>query len=120
MKGYLNNHTATANAITKDGWFKSGDIATRDEDGFFYVIDRKKELIKYKGCVEGHFSVWKYYLQTSPRFQVPPADLEAVLLTKEDIVDAGVIGIESKEQATELPRCFLSLIWFATMKNVCD
>lgn len=53
MKGYLNNPAATANAITKDGWFKSGDIAIRDDDGFFYIIDRKKELIKYKGCVEG-------------------------------------------------------------------
>lgn len=53
MKGYLNNPTATANTITSDGWLKSGDIAIRDEDGFFYVIDRKKELIKYKGCVDG-------------------------------------------------------------------
>jgi 4-coumarate--CoA ligase len=50
MKGYLNNPIATANSITTDGWFKSGDIAFRDDDGFYYIIDRKKELIKYKGC----------------------------------------------------------------------
>jgi len=89
MKGYLNNRTATTNAITKDGWFKSGDIAIRDDDGFYYIIDRKKELIKYKGS------------------QVPPAELEAVLLTKEDIADAGVIGIKSTDQATELPRAYV-------------
>ncbi|KAF8315898.1 AMP binding protein [Clavulina sp. PMI_390] len=89
MKGYLNNPTATKNSITKDGWFKSGDIAIRDDEGYFYIVDRKKELIKYKG------------------FQVPPADLEAVLLTKEDIADCGVIGIDSVEQATELPRAYV-------------
>lgn len=50
MKGYLNNPSATANTITKDGWFKSGDVAVRDDEGFYYIVDRK-ELIKYKGCV---------------------------------------------------------------------
>jgi len=62
MKGYLNNPKATKNSITPDGWFKTGDIAIVDDEGFFSIVDRKKELIKYKG------------------FQVPPADLEAVLL----------------------------------------
>ncbi|KAF8312640.1 AMP binding protein [Clavulina sp. PMI_390] len=89
MKGYMNNPVATANTITKDGWFKSGDVAVRDDEGYFYIVDRKKELIKYKG------------------FQVPPADLEAVLLTNEKVADAGVIGIESQEQATELPRAYV-------------
>lgn len=51
MKGYLNNPTATANSITPDGWFQSGDIGVVDEEGFYYIVDRKKELIKYKGCV---------------------------------------------------------------------
>ncbi|KAF8689650.1 acetyl-CoA synthetase, partial [Rhizoctonia solani] len=85
MKGYLNNPTATRNAITPDGWFKTGDVVIRDKDGFYTIIDRLKELIKYKGS------------------QVPPADLENVLLSHPDIIDAGVIGIESVEQATELP-----------------
>lgn len=49
MKGYLNNPTATANAITKDGWFKTGDVAIRDDEGYYYIVDRTKELIKYKG-----------------------------------------------------------------------
>ena len=48
MKGYLNNPTATASSITADGWFKTGDIAIRDEEGYYNIVDRKKELIKYK------------------------------------------------------------------------
>ncbi|KAJ7918390.1 AMP binding protein [Mycena leptocephala] len=89
MKGYLNNPTATKNAITPDGWFKTGDIAIRDKEGHYYIVDRRKELIKYKG------------------FQVPPAELEAILLTHPDIADAAVIGVNSIEQATELPRAYV-------------
>ncbi|PPQ89783.1 hypothetical protein CVT25_008160 [Psilocybe cyanescens] len=89
MKGYLNNPTATADAITPDGWFKTGDIATRDADGYYRVVDRRKELIKYKG------------------FQVPPAELESVLLTHPDIADTAVIGVESAKEATELPRAYV-------------
>ncbi|KAF8216681.1 AMP binding protein [Mycena galopus ATCC 62051] len=87
--GYLNNRHATKNSITPDGWFKTGDIVIRDEESFFYVVDRKKELIKYKG------------------FQVPPAELESVLLAHPDIVDVAVIGVESFAQATELPRAYV-------------
>jgi long-subunit acyl-CoA synthetase (AMP-forming) len=47
-QGYLNNPSATRNAITPDGWFKTGDIAIRDSEGYYYIIDRRKELIKYK------------------------------------------------------------------------
>ena len=47
-QGYLNNPDATRAAITRDGWFKTGDVATRDVDGYFSIVDRKKELIKYK------------------------------------------------------------------------
>jgi len=89
MKGYLNNPKATKNSITPDGWFKTGDIAIVDDEGFFSIVDRKKELIKYKG------------------FQVPPADLEAVLLSNEDILDAAVIGVDSVSEATELPRAYI-------------
>ena len=48
MKGYLNNPTATADSITADGWFKTGDVAVRDEEGYYKIVDRKRELIKYK------------------------------------------------------------------------
>ncbi|KAF7316075.1 4-coumarate--CoA ligase-like 7 [Mycena indigotica] len=89
MKGYLGNVTATKETITPDGWFKTGDVVVQDKDGFVWVVDRRKELIKYKG------------------FQVPPAELEALLLTHPDIADAAVIGVESAEQATELPRAYV-------------
>jgi len=89
MKGYLNNPTATANSITPDGWFKTGDVAVRDEEGYYRIVDRKKELIKYKG------------------FQVPPAELESVLLQHPEIVDAAVIGVDDAAQATELPRAYV-------------
>ncbi|KAJ6576829.1 AMP binding protein [Mycena sp. CBHHK59/15] len=89
MKGYLNNPTATRNAITPDGWFKTGDVAVRDSEGYYYIVDRRKELIKYKG------------------FQVPPAELENVLLTHADIADAAVIGLDSVKEATELPRAYV-------------
>ncbi|KAG6884240.1 hypothetical protein C0993_000185 [Termitomyces sp. T159_Od127] len=89
MKGYLNNAAATKASITHDGWFKTGDIAIRDQEGYYYIVDRKKELIKYKG------------------FQVPPAELEGLMLSHPDIADAAVIGVYSESQATELPRAYV-------------
>ncbi|KAF8517346.1 AMP binding protein [Gautieria morchelliformis] len=89
MKGYLNNPEATQDAITSDRWFKTGDIAVVDSEGNFRIVDRKKELIKYKG------------------FQVPPAELEGVLLTHPRVVDAGVIGVFSEAEATEYPRAYI-------------
>ncbi|KAF9790975.1 AMP binding protein [Thelephora terrestris] len=89
MKGYLNNPTATKESITADGWYKTGDVCTRDADGFYHIVDRIKELIKYKG------------------FQVPPAEMEALLLQHPKIVDAAVIGVYSEEEATELPRAYV-------------
>jgi 4-coumarate--CoA ligase len=87
MKGYLGNPEATETAFD-DGWFKTGDIAVVDEDDHWYITDRLKELIKYKG------------------FQVAPAELEAVLLTHEDIADAAVIGVPD-EDAGEVPKAFV-------------
>ncbi|XP_006821914.1 uncharacterized protein LOC100377139 [Saccoglossus kowalevskii] len=87
MKGYLKNEKATADTI-KDGWLHTGDIGFYDNDGQFYVVDRLKELIKYKG------------------FQVAPAEIEALLLTHTDIKDACVIGIPD-EEAGELPKAFV-------------
>lgn len=88
MKGYLNNEQATAATITPDGWLRTGDIARQDTDGYLYVVDRLKELIKFKG------------------FQIAPAELEAVLLSHPDIADAAVIG-QPDAEAGEHPVAFV-------------
>jgi acyl-CoA synthetase (AMP-forming)/AMP-acid ligase II len=85
MKGYLNNPEATAQTIDADGWLHTGDIGYADEDGHFFIVDRAKELIKYKG------------------FQVPPAELEAILLTHPCVCDAAVIPYPDDE-AGEVPK----------------
>ena len=88
MKGYINNPQATAETIDKEGWLHTGDIAYYDEDSQFFIVDRLKELIKFKG------------------FQVAPAELEGLLLSNPKIKDAGVIGIPD-EIAGELPFAFV-------------
>jgi 4-coumarate--CoA ligase len=90
MAGYLNNAEATAATIDADGWLHTGDIGHIDEDGHLYVVDRLKELIKYKG------------------FQVPPAELEALLLTHPAVADAAVVG-RPDEEAGEVPIGFVVL-----------
>lgn len=89
FKGYLNNPEGTSNALTEDGFFKTGDVGYQDEKGNFYITDRVKELIKYKG------------------FQVPPAELEGLLASHPKINDVAVIGIYDKDQATEVPRAYV-------------
>ncbi len=88
MKGYLNRPDATARTIDEDGWLHTGDIGYADEEGFFFIVDRAKELIKYKG------------------FQVAPAELEALLLTHPKIADAAVIP-SPDEEAGEIPKAFV-------------
>ena len=90
MRGYLNNPHATSVTIDEEGWLHTGDIGHVDDDDHFYISDRLKELIKYKG------------------FQVPPAELEGLLLTHPDVADAAVIGIPD-EEAGELPKAFVVL-----------
>ena len=90
MVGYLNNPEATAECIDNDGWFHTGDVGYADEDGFFYIVDRVKELIKYKG------------------YQVPPAELEAILVAHPAIADAAVIP-SPDEEAGEVPKAFVVL-----------
>ena len=90
MKGYFNKPEATAACITDDGWFKTGDIAVVDEQGWYKIVDRVKELIKYKGM------------------QVAPAELEALLLGHPSIADAAVIPVPDPE-AGEIPKAFVVL-----------
>lgn len=101
MKGYLNRPEATAATIDEDNWLHTGDIAYVDEDGHFYIVDRAKELIKYKG------------------FQVPPAELEALLLTHEAVADAAVIPCPD-EEAGEVPKAFVVLRGTATAEELMD
>ena len=89
FKGYLNNPEGTKNALTDDGYFKTGDVGHQDKDGNFYITDRVKELIKYKG------------------FQVPPAELEGLLISHPMIDDVAVIGVYDEAQATEVPRAYV-------------
>ncbi|WP_214364627.1 AMP-binding protein [Pseudonocardia sp. H11422] len=88
MVGYLNNEEATAATLDADGYLHTGDVATVTEDGVFTIVDRVKELIKYKG------------------YQVPPAELEALLLTHDKIADAAVIGVRDAE-GEEVPKAFV-------------
>jgi 4-coumarate--CoA ligase len=90
MKGYLNNDEATTATIDADGWLHTGDVARVDADGHFAIVDRVKELIKYKG------------------FQVPPAELEALLVTHPAVADVAVIPV-ADEEAGEIPKAFVVL-----------
>lgn len=88
MVGYLNRPEATAEMLDADGWLRTGDMATVTADGIFRIVDRLKELIKYKG------------------YQVAPAILEAVLLEHPQIADAAVIGAND-EDGQEVPKAFV-------------
>ncbi|MEM9746684.1 MAG: AMP-binding protein [Actinomycetota bacterium] len=91
MKGYLNNADATAATVDDDGWLHTGDIAIIDEHHHMTIVDRLKELIKFKG------------------FQVAPAELEALLITHPKIADVAVIGVPDDE-AGEVPKAFVSAL----------
>ncbi|MDR3655542.1 MAG: long-chain fatty acid--CoA ligase [Mycobacterium sp.] len=84
MKGYLGRPTATAEAIDSQGWFRTGDIATRDKDGFYYIVDRAKDLI-----VRGGFNVY-------------PREVEEALMTHSAISLAAVVGIPDERLGEEI------------------
>ncbi|XP_064621656.1 uncharacterized protein LOC135484270 [Lineus longissimus] len=88
MKGYLNKPEATQNCMEKDGWLRTGDIAHYDEEGNFYIVDRLKELIKYKSS------------------QVAPAELEELILSVTGVLDTAVVG-KPCEDVGELPLAFV-------------
>lgn len=90
MKGYLNRPEATAHTIDADGWLHTGDVGYADDDSHFFIVDRAKELIKYKG------------------FQVAPAELEGILLTHPAVADAAVIPLPDDE-AGEIPKAYVVL-----------
>jgi 4-coumarate--CoA ligase len=87
--GYHRNPKATAECLSPHGWFRTGDVGYEDKDGNFYITERVKELIKYKG------------------FQVLPAKLEGILIDSDAIDDAAVIGVYSDEHGSEVPRAYV-------------
>ncbi|OCT46522.1 putative 4-coumarate--CoA ligase 1 [Cladophialophora carrionii] len=89
FKGYYKNPQATAESISPDGWYRTGDVGHVDNDHNLHITDRVKELIKYNG------------------FQVAPAQLEGLLLAHPAVNDVAVIGVYSREKATELPRAYV-------------
>jgi acyl-CoA synthetase (AMP-forming)/AMP-acid ligase II len=99
MKGYLNKRQATAQTIDPDGWLHTGDVARIEEDGSLRIVDRIKELIKYKA------------------YQIAPAELEALLLTHPAITDAAVIGLPD-EEAGQVPKAFVVTNRFITPEEV--
>lgn len=99
MKGYLNRPEATLQTIDAEGWLHTGDIGYVDVDGHFFIVDRAKELIKYKG------------------FQVPPAELESLLLTHPSVADAAVIACPDDE-AGEVPKAIVVLKQPATAEDI--
>ncbi len=84
MKGYFRRPDATAKAIDRDGWFRTGDIGTRDADGYLYVVDRKKDMI-----IRGGFNVY-------------PRELEEVLLTHPEVSLAAVTGVPHPSRGEEV------------------
>lgn len=88
MRGYLGNPTATENAIVEGGWLRTGDAVRIDESGVVWVVDRLKEIIKYKG------------------YQIAPAELEALLLEHPAVADVAVIGV-ADTAAGEIPKAFV-------------
>jgi len=87
---YLDEPEKTAECLSAKGWLRTGDVAYYDEDGYFFITDRIKEMIKVRG------------------YQVAPAELEALLLTHPNIRDAAVIPIQDDE-CGELPRAYVVL-----------
>ncbi len=88
MVGYLRNEQATHDSVDSEGFLHTGDIARIDADGNVYIVDRLKELIKYKG------------------YQVAPAELEALLLTNPGVADAAVVGVRDAD-GEEVPKAFV-------------
>ena len=87
--GYWRNEKATKESFDSEGFLKTGDIAVRNDEGWYWIVDRKKELIKVKG------------------FQVAPAELEALLLENENVADSAVCALERDHE--ELPRAYVTL-----------
>jgi acyl-CoA synthetase (AMP-forming)/AMP-acid ligase II len=99
MRGYIDDPEATAATIDADGWLHTGDVGRADEDGYVVLVDRVKELIKYKG------------------YQVAPAELEAILVEHPAVADAAVVA-RPDEEAGEVPQGYVALAGDATPEEI--
>jgi acyl-CoA synthetase (AMP-forming)/AMP-acid ligase II len=99
MRGYIDDPEATAATIDADGWLHTGDVGRADEDGYVVLVDRVKELIKYKG------------------YQVAPAELEAILVEHPAVTDAAVVA-RPDEEAGEVPQAYVALAGDATPEEI--
>jgi acyl-CoA synthetase (AMP-forming)/AMP-acid ligase II len=99
MRGYLDDPEATADTVDADGWLHTGDVGRADDDGYVVLVDRVKELIKYKG------------------YQVAPAELEALLVQHPAVAEAAVVGRQD-EEAGEVPKAFVALSGEATAEEI--
>ena len=90
MVGYHNNESATRECLDEDGWLRTGDVARIDDDNHMTIVDRLKELIKYKG------------------FQIAPAELEAAIIAFPEVADVAVIGVADAD-AGEAPKAFIKM-----------
>lgn len=91
FQGYRNEPDATAQALTSEGWFRTGDIGHQDSKGNLFITGRAKDLIKYKG------------------FQIAPDELEQILLSHEAVTDVAVVGFQEDKSKGEVPRAFIVL-----------
>ena len=101
MQGYLKRPDANAATLLADGWMRTGDIARIDADGYLYIVDRAKELIKYNA------------------YQIAPAELEAVLVSHPAVAEAAVIPSRDEEHG-EVPKAFVVLKSEASAEDLMD
>ena len=92
MKGYYNRPEATAE-VMRDGWFRTGDLARRDEDGFYYIVDRAKDMV-----IRGGFNVY-------------PREIEEVLMTHPDVSLAAVVGVPHDTHGEEVKAFIIRTRW---------
>ena len=103
MIGYLNNEEANRTTFDSEGWMRSGDIGYFDQDGFLFIVDRIKELIKVKGLQVEPIIFLSFLTEI---IQVAPAELEDVLRGLAGVQDVAVIGVESEREG-EVPRAYI-------------
>ncbi|KIW29278.1 uncharacterized protein PV07_05103 [Cladophialophora immunda] len=89
MMGYKDNEKATQESFLEPGWYRTGDVGYLDKNGYLIIVDRIKDVIKYKG------------------FQVPPSELEEIIGRHPHVHDVGVVAAWADAEATELPRAFV-------------